>query len=95
MTAEKLWYKDMPTGKRRKIIPDKLRRVFAGKQIVCVEYQDITENDEREIFQRAQLGMGLTPAEKLQVINTPRVLPPVLGSVRIFLFYDSTTLRRI
>ncbi|TFK19224.1 hypothetical protein FA15DRAFT_697665 [Coprinopsis marcescibilis] len=73
VTAEKLWYKDMPTGKRRKIIPDKLRRVFAGKQIVCVEYQDITENDEREIFQRVQLGMALTPAEKLQVINTPRV----------------------
>ena len=45
--------------------------MFANKQIVCVEYQDITESDEREIFQRVQLGMALTPAEKMQVINGP------------------------
>ncbi|KAF6752450.1 hypothetical protein DFP72DRAFT_1070396 [Ephemerocybe angulata] len=75
ITSEKWWYKDIPTTSNRthkKILPEKLRRAFANKQIVCVEYQDITDNDEREIFQRVQLGMALTPAEKLQVVNTER-----------------------
>lgn len=46
--------------------------MFSNKQIVCVEYQDLADEGERDIFQRVQLGMALTPAEKLQVINTPR-----------------------
>ncbi|KAL0957619.1 hypothetical protein HGRIS_001401 [Hohenbuehelia grisea] len=73
-TGEKLWYKnvDINSAKTRKILPEQDRLSFAEKEIVCVEYQDINENDEREIFQRVQLGMALTPAEKLQVINTPR-----------------------
>ncbi|KAK2467563.1 hypothetical protein APHAL10511_000418 [Amanita phalloides] len=74
-TSEKLWYKDAGQSKgsrNKKILPEKYRRLFANKQIVCVEYHDITDQDEREIFQRVQLGMALTPAEKLQVINSPR-----------------------
>ncbi|TEB24117.1 hypothetical protein FA13DRAFT_1669587, partial [Coprinellus micaceus] len=76
-TSEKWWYIDNPgaTGSgraRKKILPNNLRRQFEGKQIVCVEYQDITDADEREIFQRVQLGMALTPAEKLGVISSPR-----------------------
>ncbi|KDQ58197.1 hypothetical protein JAAARDRAFT_35021 [Jaapia argillacea MUCL 33604] len=71
--SEKLWFKDLGTkGVRRTILPEKYRRLFANKQIVCVEYQDITQDDEREIFQRVQLGMALTPAEKLQAISSPR-----------------------
>ncbi|KAG5635815.1 hypothetical protein H0H81_010045 [Sphagnurus paluster] len=75
VTNEKLWYTDTGGGAsktRRKLLPEKYRRLFAMKQIVCVEYQDLTDSDEREIFQRVQLGMALTPAEKLQVTNTPR-----------------------
>ncbi|KAF8326736.1 hypothetical protein F5887DRAFT_1288897 [Amanita rubescens] len=75
-TGEKLWYKDVgqktKSSKRKTILPEKYRRLFANKQIVCVEYHDINDQDEREIFQRVQLGMALTPAEKLQVINSPR-----------------------
>ncbi|KAH6894821.1 hypothetical protein BKA70DRAFT_1570624 [Coprinopsis sp. MPI-PUGE-AT-0042] len=62
----------IPRRKARKVLPEKLRKTFANKQIVCVEYQDISEDDEREVFQRVQLGMALTPAEKLQVTNTHR-----------------------
>ncbi|KAH6894837.1 hypothetical protein BKA70DRAFT_1117483, partial [Coprinopsis sp. MPI-PUGE-AT-0042] len=73
LTAEKWWFKESPPGqKARKVLPEKLRKTFANKQIVCVEYQDISEDDEREVFQRVQLGMALTPAEKLQATNTHR-----------------------
>jgi hypothetical protein len=53
-TSEKLWYKDVGTsskGPKKKLLPEKYRRLFANKQIVCIEYQDITDDDEREIFQ--------------------------------------------
>ena len=72
LTSEKLWYKEIDDGKTRVILPEGMRKMFANKQIVCVEYHDITEDSEREIFQRVQLGMALTPAEKLQVIKSPR-----------------------
>ncbi|KAF5345784.1 hypothetical protein D9758_011907 [Tetrapyrgos nigripes] len=76
-TNEKFWYKRNPEAhqnstRKVRLLPDQYRRLFANKQIVCVEYQDLTDANERDIFQRVQLGMALTPAEKLHVINTPR-----------------------
>ena len=47
------WYKDARQGRkttRRRILPEKFRKIFARKQIMCVEYSDITEADERDIF---------------------------------------------
>ncbi|KAG2113581.1 uncharacterized protein F5147DRAFT_571533 [Suillus discolor] len=74
-TGDKYWYKPNASNQSGRsagyILPDKYRRLFANKQIVCIEYQDLPDFEEREIFQRVQLGMALTPAEKLQVINTP------------------------
>ncbi|TFK71182.1 hypothetical protein BDN72DRAFT_794448 [Pluteus cervinus] len=90
-TNEKLYYTEPTTEnvKKRgfKLLPDRCRRLFANKQIVCVEYQDVTERDERDIFQRVQLGMALTPAEKLQVISSPRA--SFIRSLLTFLRDDS------
>ncbi|KAJ6613692.1 hypothetical protein B0H10DRAFT_1804999 [Mycena sp. CBHHK59/15] len=75
LTGDKLWYRDNPANKTRqhkKILPEKYRRMFDNKAVVCVEYQDLADADEREIFQRVQLGVALTPAEKLKVLTTPR-----------------------
>ncbi|GLB43075.1 putative protein of unknown function DUF262 [Lyophyllum shimeji] len=82
-SGEKWWYRDTGAGgkTRRKVLPERFRRIFQDKQVVCVEYQDVTEDDEREIFQRVQLGMALTPAGQSRspspstfspLINTPR-----------------------
>ncbi|KAK7049388.1 hypothetical protein VNI00_005989 [Paramarasmius palmivorus] len=72
-TGQLYWYKDNPgkTG-RKTLLPDKYKTIFANKQVVCVEYGELRESDERDIFRRVQLGMALTPAEKLQSIATPR-----------------------
>ncbi|KAG7442576.1 uncharacterized protein BT62DRAFT_935881 [Guyanagaster necrorhizus] len=63
-TGRKYWYRDHPgvPGKQKNILPESLRRIFANKQIVCVEYSDLTDDGERDIFQRVQLGVALTPA---------------------------------
>ncbi|KII90455.1 hypothetical protein PLICRDRAFT_173870 [Plicaturopsis crispa FD-325 SS-3] len=72
-TNDKYWYKDLGNmSTKKKTLSTKYQRLFANKQIVCVEYQDITDADEREVFQRVQLGMALTPAEKLQATKGPR-----------------------
>ncbi|KAF7323100.1 hypothetical protein HMN09_00090200 [Mycena chlorophos] len=74
-TNDKYWYTDNPlnrTAKTKTMLPDKYRRLWDTKAVVCVEYSDLKEADEREIFTRVQLGVALTPAEKLKVIATPR-----------------------
>jgi hypothetical protein len=45
----KYWYKQK-AGKLGKQLPPKYKRMFANKQIVCIEYMEISEEDEREIF---------------------------------------------
>ncbi|KIK82235.1 hypothetical protein PAXRUDRAFT_724082 [Paxillus rubicundulus Ve08.2h10] len=50
---------------------EKLWFKFMNKQIVCVEYNDLNDDQEREIFQRVQLGVALSPAERLQAIVGP------------------------
>ncbi|KAF8873895.1 hypothetical protein BD779DRAFT_1679003 [Infundibulicybe gibba] len=79
ITGEELWYTnassdDRKPSRARKLLSGKRRQMFANKQIICIEYRGITDSDERDIFQRAQLGMVMTSAERLQAINTPRAM---------------------
>ncbi|KAI9510348.1 hypothetical protein F5148DRAFT_1180214 [Russula earlei] len=71
-SKRKYWYKMKP-GKVGKQLPTKYKRMFSNKQIVCIEYMEISEDDEREIFRRVQLGMALNYAEKMKAeAPTPR-----------------------
>ncbi|KAJ7129581.1 hypothetical protein C8R44DRAFT_872833 [Mycena epipterygia] len=68
------WYYTTPqsTKNSRLQLPEDRKKEFAAKQITCVEYMALTPEMEREIFQRVQLGMPLTTAEKLAAISSPR-----------------------
>ncbi|KIY69511.1 hypothetical protein CYLTODRAFT_393694 [Cylindrobasidium torrendii FP15055 ss-10] len=66
-TNQKLWWKS--TRSSVKILDEKTRTRFEMLQIFCVEYDSISEDQEREIFQRVQNGMPLTPQERLQAYN--------------------------
>ncbi|KAH8826521.1 hypothetical protein DL96DRAFT_1608203 [Flagelloscypha sp. PMI_526] len=83
VTKEVLWFKDdgrpyhanarsTGPGKPKVMLPEKYRTLFANKQVVCVEYSEITDMDERDVFQRVQLGMALSASEKLQVVASAR-----------------------
>ena len=48
-SKKKYWYKQKP-GKPGNQLPEKYKRMFSNKQIVCIEYMEISEADEREIF---------------------------------------------
>ncbi|KAK0222138.1 hypothetical protein IW262DRAFT_1378483 [Armillaria fumosa] len=66
----KFWYTaGAGRNSSRTLLPPQLKSRFSNKQITCVEYDDLTHDQEREIFRRVQLGVALTPAERLQAIN--------------------------
>ncbi|KAF8885193.1 hypothetical protein BD779DRAFT_695327 [Infundibulicybe gibba] len=67
-THHKYWY-SKPKSKAFKLLQQNLKSRFDNKQIVCVEYDDITHEQEREIFQRVQMGVSLTPAERMKALN--------------------------
>ncbi|TFY78315.1 hypothetical protein EWM64_g5698 [Hericium alpestre] len=68
-TERKFWYKG-----RNPFVGDSWRKTFAHRQIVCVEYVELSDADEREIFRRVQLGVALTPAEVMRAeTHSPRV----------------------
>ncbi|KAF8621566.1 hypothetical protein AX15_007593 [Amanita polypyramis BW_CC] len=72
LTKKNYWFTlSESTKSLRNEVPDYWKEVFAGKKITCVEYQGLTPDQERDIFQRVQLGMSLTAAEKLQAISSP------------------------
>jgi hypothetical protein len=50
LTNQKLWYKQVGNTKR-KLLPKQYMQQFAYKQITCVEYETLSPDQEREIFQ--------------------------------------------
>ncbi|KAI0261166.1 hypothetical protein BC834DRAFT_972944 [Gloeopeniophorella convolvens] len=71
--TKKQWWYNTSTATRvhRVEIPPAQKQAFASKLITCIEYRNLTPAAEREVFQRVQLGMSLTAAEKLQAIPSP------------------------
>ncbi|KIJ67915.1 hypothetical protein HYDPIDRAFT_107452 [Hydnomerulius pinastri MD-312] len=71
-TKKSFWFVRSDKQKTTRLeIPEAWKRRFAETRITCVEYHHLTPGTEREIFQRVQLGMSLTAAEKLQAISSP------------------------
>jgi len=72
VTKKHYWYSRAESKKQSRLeVPEQWKRDFASKQITCVEYRNLPHGFERDIFQRVQLGMPLTAAEKLQAIASP------------------------
>jgi hypothetical protein len=70
-TSKKYWYTRPPSQPSKVLIPENFRKQFAKKSLTVVEYTGIDQMTERDIFQRVQLGMALTAAEKMQSISGP------------------------
>ncbi|CDO77687.1 hypothetical protein BN946_scf184969.g38 [Trametes cinnabarina] len=71
-TGKSWWYTCASSQKGKRLeVPPKWKQDFSSKTITCVEYLNLSKSLERDIFQRVQLGMPLTAAEKLQAITSP------------------------
>ncbi|KAI5816576.1 hypothetical protein BZA77DRAFT_57504 [Pyronema omphalodes] len=68
----KWWYADSPNARgKRNLLPEKARRDFLKTELLCAEYSDLDRVQEEEMFSRVQLGVPLTPAEKLRATTGP------------------------
>ncbi|KAJ3711814.1 hypothetical protein C8R42DRAFT_550496, partial [Lentinula raphanica] len=72
--TSKLWWFSVAqeSSKLKNILPDDVRTSFVNRQVKCTEFDELDDDEEREIFQRVQLGVALSAAEKLKVSNTCR-----------------------
>ncbi|KAH9924478.1 uncharacterized protein B0H18DRAFT_1119998 [Fomitopsis serialis] len=72
VTKKAWWYTRAQSHKSSRLeVPEEWKRDFASKQLTCVQYYDLPKGMDRDIFQRVQLGVPLTAAEKLQAISSP------------------------
>ncbi|KAI5451278.1 hypothetical protein NCC49_001874 [Naganishia albida] len=71
--GKRYWFEFSEEKHKGLALPHREKRLFETKTIVCAEFESLPEMAERDIFQRVQMGMALTPAEKLQALNTPYV----------------------
>ena len=55
----------------RHYLPESVKKDFVKKDILCCEYRDLKQYEERSIFQRVQLGMALTSAEAFRATEGP------------------------
>ena len=61
----------MVGAKNKPILPEKQKDEFRNKHLLCVEYVDLTQTQEIELFQRVQLGKPLTKAETFKATQGP------------------------
>ncbi|OCH84947.1 hypothetical protein OBBRIDRAFT_355589 [Obba rivulosa] len=76
-----VYHKDKRTGKtycyakrsdtKHVSLPPPLVQSFDEGHITCIEYENLTDEQEREIFQRVQNGTPLTKPEQLQALPGP------------------------
>ncbi|KAH9482725.1 hypothetical protein JR316_0004825 [Psilocybe cubensis] len=68
--GKKYWY-TAPANSGKVELPEFFKEQFQRKEITVVEFHGIAPGTERELFQRVQLGMPLTAAEKVQAVASP------------------------
>lgn len=77
------WYYSDPTGrggKSAKLLSEEDREFFNNIQIVNIEFEHLTDEQEEDMFQRVQLGVPLTVAEKLAALTG--MIPSFINDVR-------------
>jgi len=61
------FFVDIGAGKTpKKVLPPAVKSRFLQTEILCVEYDSLGPEQEEDLFSRVQLGVPLTPAEKLK-----------------------------
>ena len=78
------WYYCDPStsqgSKSWKVLSDEDREFFNNIQIVNIEFEHLTDEQEEDMFQRVQLGVPLTVAEKLAALTG--LIPSFINEIR-------------
>jgi hypothetical protein len=81
---------------RKRILGESMRSTFLQMEILCAEYAALEPKQEEDLFSRVQLGVPLTPAEKLKAssgawqsfaVEIERQFPRLVNRTFFILFY--------
>ncbi|KAH7106348.1 hypothetical protein BKA62DRAFT_686855 [Auriculariales sp. MPI-PUGE-AT-0066] len=78
---KKSYYFRQPPNSRHRTLPLHLQAMVQSTYVTCVELKELTDEQERETFQRVQAGKQLTKDEKLAALTGkhPELVHEVLG----------------
>lgn len=71
------WYYSGKTGKSgnpikgRRVLPEHMKKIFRQKEFVCYEFKNLSPKQEEDLFGKVQMGVSLTPAEKMRATSGP------------------------
>jgi hypothetical protein len=65
------WYFDNSVGGKRKVLPEAIRQQFLQKELVSFEFENLSPDQEEDLFARVQMGVQLTAAEKMRASTGP------------------------
>ncbi|KAF2712739.1 hypothetical protein K504DRAFT_211324 [Pleomassaria siparia CBS 279.74] len=69
--GEKWWFCDNSVGGRRKLLPESIQKQFLNKEFVSFEFTSLSAEQEEDLFARVQMGVQLSPAEKMRASTGP------------------------
>ncbi|KAI8934706.1 hypothetical protein NX059_008395 [Plenodomus lindquistii] len=68
--GEKWWFSN-DAGKRRNVLPEATQRTFLNKDFVAYQFEELSQEQEEDLFARVQMGMTLSAAEKMRASSGP------------------------
>ncbi|KAH8717099.1 hypothetical protein GQ44DRAFT_712861 [Phaeosphaeriaceae sp. PMI808] len=69
--GEKWWFCDASTTRRKKVLSRDTQKLFLMKEFVSFEFKDLSPEQEEDLFARVQMGVRLSPAEKMRASTGP------------------------
>jgi hypothetical protein len=48
-----------------------MKKIFRQKEFVCYEFKNLSPKQEEDLFGKVQMGVSLTPAEKMRATSGP------------------------
>jgi hypothetical protein len=65
------WFCNTPSSRRKKVLPEETKKMFLRKELVSFEFKDLLPDQEEDLFARVQMGVQLSPAEKMRASTGP------------------------
>ncbi|KAF1929373.1 uncharacterized protein M421DRAFT_419906 [Didymella exigua CBS 183.55] len=69
--GEKWWFCEPEGSKRKRVISEQQQKQFFLKEFVAFEYDNLSPEQEEDLFARVQMGMQLNLAEKMRASTGP------------------------
>jgi hypothetical protein len=70
LTNKYRWFCDA-SNRQKNVLSEDSQKMFLGKEFVSFEFKDLSPEQEEDLFARVQMGVQLSPAEKMRASSGP------------------------